>query len=237
MLKTGSFFVSTFLSLSIFANLLVSKQYILVHNRIVPVSEIEFETAESLDNIIYQTPLPNSLQNTAVLSISTLNLYDESDEETINPESDTDTEITSNNNNVPEEDVVSTDTLNIQPENEIINIPPGTIMLDRINEYRLSLGFPPYATHDAVCAFAQVRVREISSDFSHNGFNSRMGSGTLPYPSFSYAAENIADVSSFEAALDIWKNSPTHNQNLLSDSPYACVAGIGRYFVLLIWTP
>lgn len=72
------------------------------------------------------------------------------------------------------------------------------------NEYRQSKGLPPLVFTDDLNKIAAQRVEEIKKDFGHK---SQLNS---------YLAENIAKgISDNGDALDIWKNSPPHNKNLL----------------------
>lgn len=75
------------------------------------------------------------------------------------------------------------------------------------NEYRVSQGLSPLTFNEELSAIAQIRVKEIQSDFSHKGIEKyNLG-------------ENIAKgIGSNSQALTVWKNSPLHNANMLRSS-------------------
>lgn len=111
----------------------------------------------------------------------------------------------------------------------------GNGWIDAVNSYRVSKGFSALSFEGNTCAFASTRSSEIVSDFTHNGFVSRRDGGSLPYPSYSNAVENIAIAADGQNAIDMWKGSPTHDANLLADITFGCIASNGSYFVFEGW--
>lgn len=93
------------------------------------------------------------------------------------------------------------------------------------------------STDSNTCNFAQTRAGEITTNFSHSGFNDRISAHTLPYPSYSYVNENIAMNSNYQNVADSWINSPGHAENLQADTPYACVGINGKYYAYEGWKP
>ncbi len=87
------------------------------------------------------------------------------------------------------------------------------------------------------CAFASARANEISSNFNHDGFTNRVNSNTLPYPTYSTVAENIAMNSDASQVVPGWINSPGHAENMLKDVPFGCVKNSGNYFAFEAWRP
>lgn len=110
-------------------------------------------------------------------------------------------------------------------------------LLQQINSFRSSKGLAHLVANSETCFFADLRSQEIISSFNHDGFRNRIDSKTLPYPSYSSVAENIAYNSDSTQIVPGWINSPGHNENLLKDVPYGCVVGNGDYFVFEAWAP
>lgn len=111
----------------------------------------------------------------------------------------------------------------------------AAILTNRINSYRQEQGLSPFLANETVCNFALVRVQELKSNFSHEGFRQRIDNNTLPYPDYSHIAENIADTDTPERAFELWRNSPGHNENMLYPSTFGCIGNIGRLYTLEIW--
>lgn len=113
----------------------------------------------------------------------------------------------------------------------------GTYLLQQVNTYRQSQGLGTVQANSTTCNFAQTRAREISTDFSHNGFQSRINSHTQPYPSYSLVTENIAETSNYKDVVTMWANSPEHAANMRAATPYICVAQYGNFYALEGWKP
>ncbi|MBI2621655.1 MAG: hypothetical protein HYW63_03380 [Candidatus Levybacteria bacterium] len=112
-----------------------------------------------------------------------------------------------------------------------------TDLLQQINSFRAGKGLPPLAANSETCFFAKTRVFEIMSNFSHDEFRQRIDSKTLPYPSWSEVAENIAMNSDPDKVVPGWITSSGHNENLSKDVPYGCVVSNGNHFVFEAWKP
>jgi len=110
-------------------------------------------------------------------------------------------------------------------------------LLVQVNNFRTGKGLSPLTANDETCFFAKLRANEISSNFNHDGFRSRIDSNTLPYSSWSEVAENIAMNSDSNAVVPGWIDSPGHNENLSKSVPYGCVANSGSYYVFEAWAP
>lgn len=110
-------------------------------------------------------------------------------------------------------------------------------LLQQINSFRSSKGLAHLTANSETCFFANLRSQEIISAFNHDGFRNRIDSKTLPYPSYSSVAENIAMNSDANQVVPGWINSPGHIENLLKDVPYGCVVSNGNYFVFEAWKP
>ena len=110
-------------------------------------------------------------------------------------------------------------------------------LMSQINSYRSSKGLASFSEDSNTCNFAQTRAGEISSSFNHDGFNNRISSHTLPYPSYSHVTENIAMNSNSGDVVPMWINSPGHQANLLAGDKYACVRSSGNYYAFESWNP
>lgn len=110
-----------------------------------------------------------------------------------------------------------------------------TYVLLKVNEYRRQNGLSEISSDPSTCEFASLRAGEISSNFSHDGFNSRISSNTLPYPNYSYVNENIAQNSDFTRVTTSWIASPPHADNLRQNLTHACIRHSGEYFVFEGW--
>ena len=110
-------------------------------------------------------------------------------------------------------------------------------ILTQINNYRSSKGLSQVQSDKYTCDFGEVRAREISSGFNHDGFTNRINSRTLPYPSYSMITENIAMTSNYRDVVNMWINSPGHAANMQKDTPYVCVGVNGNYYAYEGWKP
>lgn len=94
------------------------------------------------------------------------------------------------------------------------------------NNYRVDNGLNKLIFSDDLNRIAQLRLEELYSDYSHNSAGNYN----------KHLAENIAWISfgglSNEDALDMWRNSPGHNANMLNSSyKYTGYAIGGNYAV------
>ncbi len=112
-----------------------------------------------------------------------------------------------------------------------------TYIMNAINDYRKSQGLGTVSPNAQTCDFAKTRAHEITTSFTHDGFNNRVNSHTLPYPSYSLVTENIAMTSDYKQVVTMWANSPGHAANMRADTPYVCVAQDGDYYAYEGWKP
>lgn len=110
-------------------------------------------------------------------------------------------------------------------------------LLSQINAYRASHGKSPAMSETYTCNFARTRASEITTNFSHDGFQSRIDNKTLPYPGYSTVTENLAMTSNSDEVVDLWKNSPGHAANMIADTTHICVQNSGNYYVMAGWKP
>lgn len=110
-------------------------------------------------------------------------------------------------------------------------------IINEVNAYRASLKLSPVQTSDETCAFAKIRAEEIATNFSHDGFNRRAKSHSLPYKHWTVITENIAMTSDYKVVEKMWEHSPGHAKNMRDDTPYVCVVRNGKYFAYLGMKP
>lgn len=113
----------------------------------------------------------------------------------------------------------------------------GNSFVDQINQYRQSKGLGPIGSDSHTCNFANLRAQEISSNFSHDGFNNRVSSNSLPYPGYSEVTENLAMNHNSSDVVNSWINSPGHAANLEKNTPYGCVGVSDNYYAYEGWKP
>lgn len=114
---------------------------------------------------------------------------------------------------------------------------PKIFIMNAINAYRAQFNLSPVKTDSYTCDFAKIRAQEISTNFNHDGFNNRINSNTLPYPSYKYVNENIAMTSDYKEVVKLWENSPGHAENMRADTTYVCVEASGNYYAYEGWKP
>jgi uncharacterized protein YkwD len=96
-------------------------------------------------------------------------------------------------------------------------------------QYRSQHDLPPIGYNPALCAnYGDIRVKEIQTDWSHNGFWIHEGK-----TSYYEIGENLARFySTPEAVMNAWDNSPEHKRNLLDRGYYnVCFSIDGTYVV------
>lgn len=110
-------------------------------------------------------------------------------------------------------------------------------LMDKINEFRLSHGLSTVSIDSKTCQFASIRAKEISRNFSHDGFTSRLATNQLPYASYTLVTENIAQNSRYQDIVDNWSKSPVHSDNMQKDTPFVCVSIEGSFVAYEGWKP
>jgi uncharacterized protein YkwD len=118
-----------------------------------------------------------------------------------------------------------TPTITSVPTNDVT-----TFIMDEINAYRSSQGLSAVQINTETCNFANTRAQEISTNFSHDGFNERKNNDTLPYAHWTAITENIAMTSNYKDVVTMWKNSSGHAANMRANTPFVCVMQHGNYF-------
>jgi uncharacterized protein YkwD len=90
--------------------------------------------------------------------------------------------------------------------------------LREINEWRVSKDFPAYKNSEFLCGIADIRVVEVQTNFSHEGFDAdRFNAGGKMGENLIEGAYTPKD------ALDRWLNSLLHRINLESNYTHSCI--------------
>lgn len=99
------------------------------------------------------------------------------------------------------------------------------------NEYRISLGLNELTQDDQLTYVARIRAEEIVTNWSHERSDGTYYYDILDaiqYPS-PLVGENLAKgQDSASEAMEMWKESPSHNANLM-ESDFTKI-GVGVYF-------
>jgi uncharacterized protein YkwD len=98
-----------------------------------------------------------------------------------------------------------------------------------INEWRKSVNLATYTESKLLCDVADIRIKEIQTNFSHDGlFSHRWCDEKLTCT----ISENIAAYSpSVNETLQGWLNSPPHRKALESDYSHSCIRTQNGYSV------
>ncbi|OGD89825.1 hypothetical protein A2W45_04135 [Candidatus Curtissbacteria bacterium RIFCSPHIGHO2_12_41_11] len=98
-----------------------------------------------------------------------------------------------------------------------------------LNNYRVAHGFNALRIDGTLCAIAGERAREISQNFSHDGFKAAVERHNLQKS----AGENIASgpLTAVQFVEWSWDKSPGHRQNMLSDWTEGCGGVFDRFAV------
>lgn len=88
-----------------------------------------------------------------------------------------------------------------------------------VNEWRMSENKPSYVKDDSLCSYANQRVQDIQTDFSHDKFVAMK-----KVDRFIRLGENLSrDFQTNQETLTAWLNSPKHRENLDDNYEYSCI--------------
>jgi uncharacterized protein YkwD len=102
--------------------------------------------------------------------------------------------------------------------------------MQEINKFRAASGLQPVKVSKETCDFAEIRAKEISTSFNHNGFRNRINNHTIPYSRWTRITENIAMTTNYKNVVTMWARSAGHAANMRADTPFVCVGQFGNYF-------
>ena len=111
----------------------------------------------------------------------------------------------------------------------------ATILYLQINLYRLQEGALFVQESPVACQFAEMRLERTSKDFSHTGLKEDFETLNLPKETVGYENLGRKDGNNFvensNRIFQLWKESTTHNKNLLRDLDEMCLRTDGNYYV------
>ena len=116
-----------------------------------------------------------------------------------------------------------------------ITSPMANILWDLVNNWRIESKLRPFKRDNRLCILAKIRVKEILSDFGHDGFNKKFMGNTFKndgYWKYSKLGENLAKfVTDEDVILNMWLNSASHAANLKDNYLYSCIECESGYCV------
>ena len=100
------------------------------------------------------------------------------------------------------------------------------------NEYRRDQGLNTLGIEAALCTVAEQRAKEISTNFSHDGFEAAIDRNGV---NRSAVGENIASgpLSGVHFVQWAWDRSPGHRENMLRDWNAGCGGVYGKFAVFI----
>lgn len=108
--------------------------------------------------------------------------------------------------------------------------PNGDVLFDKVNKWRIDNKLKPFTKTDRVCDSAKIRLYEIKSDFSHNGFISSRFCNSKTEGCI--IGENLAKGNMTEdEILEAWLASPLHRENIEFNFVYSCIVTEGNFVV------
>lgn len=115
---------------------------------------------------------------------------------------------------------------------ELIHRVDQDVLFNLVQQWRMENNLQTYVKSDLLCKIAEIRVREIYSDFSHRGLK---GKAAKYCPNSCLLSENIAEniVTGEADVLKAWLNSPPHAAALRQDFKYSCLRSDGIEVVQL----
>lgn len=93
------------------------------------------------------------------------------------------------------------------------------VLWTHIQDYKTSAGLQPYTQDQKLCEYAQMRLKELPQQFSHDGFRESIRAFRA-VNNYATAGENLARFSYANTEpneldqLNSWLKSPTHRENL-----------------------
>ena len=100
-----------------------------------------------------------------------------------------------------------------------------------VNNWRVTNNFQPYIRSDKLCDYAQQRLMEVKTDWSHGDFLSSPPSFCPPGSSCLWGENLARGFTNESSALSSWLTSPTHRENLEDSFKYSCIVTRDTYAV------
>lgn len=112
----------------------------------------------------------------------------------------------------------------------VFALPSNDSVWERVQQWRVDNGKRTYTRDYYLCYIANTRVKEIQTDWSHNGFWVHVPE--MFRHGYYMIGENLArGFSSSESMLNAWLSSDTHRINLENNYTHSCVVCSNNYCV------
>lgn len=111
---------------------------------------------------------------------------------------------------------------------------PNTVfILNYTNAYRNGKGLKSLEHDELLCDYAEKRLWQITDDFSHDGFN-KNDEAFIFCPECEAMGENLArHYPELTEVMQAWKDSESHNLNMLGDWDRVCTVRIDNFYVTI----
>lgn len=107
------------------------------------------------------------------------------------------------------------------------------VLWSLIQNWRIENNLQPYIENQIVCEIAEIRLKDVARNFSHDGFKE-----TAVRYSYTAMGENLARKHRDEdGVLKGWLVSPKHLENLNESYTSSCLATDGNHVVHIFMTP
>lgn len=104
-------------------------------------------------------------------------------------------------------------------------------LFSEIQNWRMSKGEATYIVDQKLCSYADKRLNQILTDFSHKGFEASSAE-ELGVTGFRRIGENLSmGFIENRAVLVAWLNSKSHRENLEESYTHSCLKCLNNYCV------
>lgn len=112
---------------------------------------------------------------------------------------------------------------------------PHDLLVD-FNEYRLNHNLQPVVENKELCKLAEIRAKQIPTDWSHKGFDPLADQFLLNHRQYYKIGENLARFyATPQAVMIAWDKSPKHKANLVEPNySQVCFRVNGNYIVQIL---
>jgi len=192
-------------------------------------------TSSEVERVVDLQVLPSAFAEATADTPTEMNLNNDSDFDQVSPL--TPPKLGGESDKMEEQNLVETQDLAFQKVSacNTTNFGDGFICL--LNEYRVSQGKSVVTKSSGLMGVAQKHTdwMEENNKLSHLGNNNFTFTQRCQATGITCAAENVGyGFLSAQHLLELWQNSPTHNENLLGDYTRVGVGFTDKYATLLL---
>lgn len=111
----------------------------------------------------------------------------------------------------------------------------ATLITLQVNLYRVENNLPVIPQDIETCEYASYRLHGSKEEFSHEAFREidHRTAGIWYENLGRIIKDSAAPLENSQAVLQAWKESPTHNKNLIANMDTMCVKTDGINFVFI----